>query len=567
MRRSLPLSLRVLLLAFGPICAALVASFFLFRLQMEQNVRNGLRATLVETQKEISRVRAESETQHRYLLSAVAENPSLKAGIALWRQAAGQAAARITVEDQLAEISATLDYHLIIAVDTDNKPIAAVVRKGNKAAGVPPGNIPAPERLLTLGEDLYSLSTIPINIGSENLGTLSVGRTFNSTLLQRHGVLTRNGKVIHSNVGGLRAAEIEEALAGCKPAGKDCQAAIQGESYVITAVEGEGLGSGFVSWSMQSIDAASAPLVRAQAQSLLAVALGTLLAALLVALFASRSIARPLTHLVERLKESERTGVLRGCYELDSPTKEVNELASAFNQAAKAIAESQRRLDEAYLEFTQTMAQTLDARDPYTAGHSSRVSDYACAIAEALNFTPEERDILRIGASLHDIGKIGIPDAVLQKPGKLTSAEFEIIKKHPVIGKRILEGVARFRDYLNVVELHHENHDGTGYPWGLAGEKIPLGARIVHVVDAYDAMTTSRPYRDAMPKERAREILLQCSGTQFDPAIVEVFLRLVSCDLSALPGMTTEDLVELSRAINTAEQKEFDAKDVPEPRS
>jgi putative two-component system response regulator len=147
---------------------------------------------------------------------------------------------------------------------------------------------------------------------------------------------------------------------------------------------------------------------------------------------------------------------------------------------------------------------------------------------------------------LHDIGKIGIPDEILQKPGPLTPQEFDVIKNHPQIGKRILEGVAIFRAYLPIVELHHENPDGTGYPFGLRGDAIPLGARIVHVVDAFDAMTSNRTYRRAMSSARAQEVLRRFAGTQFDAAIVEVFLRLLGANLVGPPETeTSEQLVAL----------------------
>jgi HD-GYP domain-containing protein (c-di-GMP phosphodiesterase class II) len=128
--------------------------------------------------------------------------------------------------------------------------------------------------------------------------------------------------------------------------------------------------------------------------------------------------------------------------------------------------------------------------------------------------------VLRVGALLHDIGKVGVPDQILQKPGPLTVEEFEILKQHPVIGRRILEPCEGFQRFLPIVELHHENHDGTGYPWHLADTAIPMEARIVHVADAYDAMTTDRPYRRGMSHDVAIQRLRTMSGTQFDPDVV-----------------------------------------------
>jgi HD-GYP domain-containing protein (c-di-GMP phosphodiesterase class II) len=140
--------------------------------------------------------------------------------------------------------------------------------------------------------------------------------------------------------------------------------------------------------------------------------------------------------------------------------------------------------------------------------------------------SPEDLERIRIGALLHDIGKIGVADAVLQKPGKLTDEEFALVKQHPVIGRRILEGVQGFAPYLGAVELHHENWDGTGYPKGQSAYETPIDARIIHVADAYDAMTTNRSYRRGMTHERAISILIENAGIQFDPAIVESFVKL-----------------------------------------
>jgi HD-GYP domain-containing protein (c-di-GMP phosphodiesterase class II) len=154
------------------------------------------------------------------------------------------------------------------------------------------------------------------------------------------------------------------------------------------------------------------------------------------------------------------------------------------------------------------------------------VSRLSCFTAEALRLEQDAVERIRIGALLHDIGKIGIADRVLQKPGRLTDEEMEVVKEHPEIGRRILEGVHGFAPFLGAVEFHHENWDGTGYPRGQSGEETPVDARIIHVADAYDAMTTDRPYRPGMTREQAIRILKTNAGTQFDPQIVEAFLAL-----------------------------------------
>jgi HD-GYP domain-containing protein (c-di-GMP phosphodiesterase class II) len=229
----------------------------------------------------------------------------------------------------------------------------------------------------------------------------------------------------------------------------------------------------------------------------------------------------------------------------------------AFNRAAASVRDGRERLQAAYVQFIGSLANALDARDPYTSGHSARVSEFACAIGRLLPLDRESLEQIRIGALLHDIGKIGISDQVLQKPGQLTREEFDIIKQHPSIGRRILEGVSGFEPYLASVELHHENWDGTGYPRGLAGEDVPLAARIIHIADAYDAMTSDRPYRRGMSHRRAMAILAECAGTQFDPHLVAAFQRIASLPDGA---DTAGDLLRLLPSLENASAATVEAR-------
>ena len=178
------------------------------------------------------------------------------------------------------------------------------------------------------------------------------------------------------------------------------------------------------------------------------------------------------------------------------------------------------------MEFIYALANALDARDGYTAGHSKRVSDLSCTIAMEMKQSELDIERLRVGALLHDIGKIGIPDSVLQHPGKLTIEEFRTIKKHPLIGRRILQGVQGFAKYLPAIELHHENWDGSGYPKRQSGQETPLDARIIHGADAYDAMTSDRAYRKGMTHTQAMDQLSEHAGTQFDPDVVSALFAI-----------------------------------------
>jgi HD-GYP domain-containing protein (c-di-GMP phosphodiesterase class II) len=175
----------------------------------------------------------------------------------------------------------------------------------------------------------------------------------------------------------------------------------------------------------------------------------------------------------------------------------------------------------------RALINTIDAKDAYTCGHSDRVSSMSKRMAVQLGLSPEKCDEIRISGLLHDVGKIGIPDHVLGKPGKLTDEEFEIIKRHPVIGYEILKPVERLSFALPGVLHHHEAFNGKGYPHGLAGEEIPLAARIIAVADSYDAMTSKRPYRDGMPTSKAESILREGMGSYWDPAVGRAFFEAI----------------------------------------
>lgn len=183
-----------------------------------------------------------------------------------------------------------------------------------------------------------------------------------------------------------------------------------------------------------------------------------------------------------------------------------------------------RSVEEGYKSTIRALAAAVDAKDPYTCGHSQRVMEYALVGGKALLLPKEDLDILEYGATLHDIGKIGIPDSILAKPGSLTAEEWGIICQHPLVGASIIEGIPFLEDARELVVHHHERYDGTGYPHGLQGEEIPIGTRLLAVADVFDTMTTNRSYCSALGNSEALEELVRCSGTQFCPAAVDAFI-------------------------------------------
>ena len=248
-------------------------------------------------------------------------------------------------------------------------------------------------------------------------------------------------------------------------------------------------------------------------------------------------------------------GLLISFFSLETPDyakmmstlDELNELKGSLEIQ---VANRTRELDdekEAYEELTletlSSLARVIDAKDHYTNGHSFRVAAYAKGMAKRLGFSFNDTEQLYFAGLAHDVGKIGISEAIISKPGKLTDEEFEIIKSHPALGGNILKGIKQFKVFEQVARSHHERFDGNGYPDKLKGEEIPYEARIVTICDTFDAMTSDRSYRKALTDEKALQELRDCSGTQFDPDLVKVFIDLYN----TFPDSIRNHIDELSK--------------------
>ncbi len=206
------------------------------------------------------------------------------------------------------------------------------------------------------------------------------------------------------------------------------------------------------------------------------------------------------------------------------------QLERAQQRELQLLKENQEHTRRLFSQTAIALVDSIDAKDTYTQGHSNRVARYSRMIAEISGKTEEECDDVFYAALLHDVGKIGIPDAIINKKGKLTLEEFEVIKSHPVIGDQILSEISGFPYLASAARHHHERYDGMGYPDRLKGEEIPELARIISVADAYDAMTSNRSYRSHLPQDAVRRELTLCSGTQFDPGFAKIMVELIDRD-------------------------------------
>ena len=218
---------------------------------------------------------------------------------------------------------------------------------------------------------------------------------------------------------------------------------------------------------------------------------------------------------------------------IESGIKSIEQM-NTIKKINDELQDKNAELEKAYLDTIGILRQTVEAKDPYTRGHSDRVSEFSVLIGKKLGLDEKTLHILKIGGLFHDIGKIGIPDSILLKESKLNDEEYSQIKNHPTIGAHILGDAKVFQDIIPIVKHHHERFDGKGYPSQLAGEDIPFIARIAAVADTFDAMTSKRTYRDALPLDTVKAEIERCSGSQFDPKIAKVFLDILNNEYNLL---------------------------------
>ena len=207
-------------------------------------------------------------------------------------------------------------------------------------------------------------------------------------------------------------------------------------------------------------------------------------------------------------------------------------LSSDTGRPETPLSSAESLVERGTISIIYALAATVDAKDHYTYGHSKKVSEYAVATAGTLGLPQDRTATIRAAALLHDIGKIGVPDSILNKQGPLTEVEWEPVKEHPQLGVEILRHVIDLVNCLPAILHHHEHYDGTGYPFGLQGINIPLEARILAIADAYDAITSLRPYRERLSPQKALAELKRCAGTQFDPELVATFCQIIEAALS-----------------------------------
>jgi len=252
--------------------------------------------------------------------------------------------------------------------------------------------------------------------------------------------------------------------------------------------------------------------------------------ALLLGILFARRLSAPIASLAEStraISEGQYGSkvVVSGTAEIAALSESFNRMSDSIETAFEQVRRAARENKELFLASIRALAEAIDAKDPYTRGHSERVATYSASVAREMGLAPADVERIRLSALLHDVGKIGVDDRIIRKPTALTEDEFEAMKTHPIKGAAIMSAIPQLSDVIPGMKYHHEKWSGGGYPEGLVGERIPMQARIVSVADTYDAMTTTRPYQKAMELDYVVERIRQFSGVRYDPVVVAAFLR------------------------------------------
>ena len=260
----------------------------------------------------------------------------------------------------------------------------------------------------------------------------------------------------------------------------------------------------------------------------------------------SRRLINPLQNLASTTSQIAEGNLavratVRGEDEIALLGSNFNDMAANIEALVRKLKQALRQNQELFLETIRTLAAAIDAKDPYTRGHSERVSSYSMAISRHLGLNQEEVFRVHIAAILHDVGKLGIRESILNKPGGLSDEEFEVMRQHPSIGAQIMSPIRMLKDIIPGIRNHHETWDGTGYPDSLTGDQIPMVARIIGVADTFDAMTTTRPYQQAMTLDYVLQKMQSMSGSRFDPVVVEAFIAAVEAGDISPPTRGVEE--------------------------
>jgi putative nucleotidyltransferase with HDIG domain len=504
------------------------------------NVQTSVRAGVVDRLGKVQGLLAELEKRRAQELLAqvgmLAENSTLKAAVDTYHtelrttNPAGRQDLLATIARELDKLASRIQPDVLEVRSASGEVLGIAGRRAREWPAFARVNAPRADQdttFVTTPSGIFRLASVQIVLQGTELGTLSLANALDERYATEILELSDARTLILSYDHVVASTLPSDSLIGLKAdvvraKAKENVITLAGSEYAVRPLLQQGGAQVYV---LDSIDAAARPVIARALRTMGWIALGAFTLAALASVWLSRTIARPIDTLSASLSSMSETRNFENPLTTGGDVLEVDALTITFNTMMQSVNAAEKERLSAYLGTIRALALALDARDPYTAGHSERVSALSLAIGRCLWLDDAQLEVLRLGALLHDIGKIGISDHVLMKPGPLTAEEYEIIKQHPVVGARILRSVPFLEPHIPIVELHHERPDGKGYPHGLRGTEIPLVASIVHVADAFDAITSARAYRPARAASEGLRELWRCAGAQFDAEVVHALAK------------------------------------------
>jgi len=543
------------------VAGVLTAVFVGVTFDVRERVHGSVMDKLEAGQRMLSALEQRRARELGVQVATLAENPTLKAAVDTYQAEIGSANAAFrremlaTVDRELEKLAARIAPDVLAVTDASGIVLAVA---GRRSADWPmQARVHARAdnhgaRWVTLPSGVFQFASSPIALQDTEIGSLQLAKALDSRYAQELATLSGAATLIASNDAVIASTLPPDVVSGLTPS--VLRALPQGgnvwlgpSEYAVRLLFQDG---GAAVYALDSIGASAREPMKRALISVSLIAIGSFALAAFASVWLARTISRPIGTLSQSLSEMTKSR------DFDNPVPEtgfsleVDSLTAAFNTMMQSVSAAEAETRNAYVGAIRALALALDARDPYTAGHSERVSAVSVAIGRQMKLSDDDLDTLRLGALLHDIGKIGISDAVLRKPGALTPEEFAVIETHPSVGARILRSVHFLAPHLPIVELHHERPDGQGYPHRLRGDEIPLLARIVHVADAFDAITSARAYRPARGSPDALRELWRCAGSQFDAEVVHALAAAMPAielapheDVRALTSITAPRLV------------------------
>ena len=517
---------RTLIATLATVAFVLSAVLFVVTLSVRKSARDGVIERLQATRQLLGELEKRRVQELQSQMTMLAENSTLKAALDTYQSElrttnpAGRQDLVATIARELDKLAGRIQPDVLEVRNLSGEVLGIAGRRAGEWPAF--SRVTAPRQgtgtsfVTTPSGGVFQVASVRIVLQGTELGTLSLASALDQRYVKEIARLSEAQALVVSN---------DRVVASTLPSGpRTGQDVLSlGDSgYAVQSLLDERDPQVYV---LDSIDASAGPAIAGVLRTMGWIALGAFTLAGLASVWLSRTIARPIDSLSASLTGMTESRVFDAPLKPGGDSLEVDALTLTFNTMIQSVKAAEAERLSAYLGTIRALAVALDARDPYTAGHSERVSTVSLAIGRCMSLNEAELEVLRLGALLHDIGKIGIGDQVLMKPGPLTDDEYETIKQHPVLGARILRSVPFLEPHIPIVELHHERPDGKGYPHGLRGTEIPLVASIVHVADAFDAMTSARAYRPGRAASEGLRELWRCAGTQFDAEVVHALAK------------------------------------------